>query len=570
MSKPIRFKSRLWVLASIVILLFLVLIVKLIELDGPQRQFLTKQSKNESVYTQTIPANRGVIFDRHGIPLAVSTPMFNLVLDPKVLLARPDALKKLISTPILLAQKEQLLTALQVRPNSRYLLAKKNLTPQEYHLLFALHIPGVYLQREYKTYYPHGQSLAQLVGFTDFNNKGQDGVELSDNAQLTGIAGKEKVYQSAIGQILGIAQVLQKKHEGQNITLSIDSRLQFIAYQALKAEVQKVGARSGSVIVLDPHTGEVITAVSYPSFNPNIANERVGPAVRDRALTDTFEPGSTMKPFTVASGLESGKYTPSTPIDTRPGWIVIGGHTIHDDTNNGLTTVTGVLKFSSNVGASKIALSLPWKQTYDLFQKVGFGQYPGGKFPGESSGYMPALASLSKLEFATMSFGYDIAVSTLQLARAYSVFANGGTLYPISFLKLNVPAQGTPAMSEKTTLEVRQMLHSIVVSGGTGIRANIANYNVAGKTGTTWKVGPHGFDHSRYNAVFAGIVPLYHPRLVIVVHLNAPTKGYATGFGGVSAAPVFADIASAAMIILGVPTSTQTVTSYPIHPATDS
>jgi cell division protein FtsI (penicillin-binding protein 3) len=337
------------------------------------------------------------------------------------------------------------------------------------------------------------------------------------------------------------------------VTLSIDARIQYVAYAALKDQVTKTEAINGSAVVLNPYTGEVLAAVSYPSFNPNDMAHRIGSAVRDAAITDIFEPGSTMKVFTISEALKSGQYTPTTPIDTSPGWILIQGHRIYDDSDNGLIDVTRVLKFSSNVGATKIALTLPWQNLYDLFTSVGFGHTPAGGFPGAENGLMIPFKKLSTLEYCTMAFGYAIAVSTLQLGHAYTVIANGGTQYPVTFLKQTQPLAGTPILPGWVTADLRMMLITVVQPGGTATRANIPNYTVVGKTGTTNKVGPHGLEANAHNAMFAGLIPQNHPMFVIVVHMNNPIKGFDVRFGGFSAAPVFAKIAQSVMAMYGVP-----------------
>ncbi len=552
--KNINIRARLLVVIAIIAALLVGICVKLIKMDTVQRNFLTLESNQQSIHTIIYPATRGIIFDRNGIPLAVSTPMYTLVLDPKVLLSEPIALQRLLQNPLLRPQAQALYAAMRARPDSRYLLAGKNLTPWARTQIRNLYVPGVYLEQTYKTYYPTADMAAQLVGFTNVNNKGQDGLELTFNKTLQGTTGKVRLYENAIGQILGVAQVLQEAKPGQNITLSIDARLQYVAYAALRDQVIKTEAINGSAVVINPYTGEVLAAVSYPSFNPNDLNHRIGSAVRDAAITDIFEPGSTMKVFTISEALKSGKYTPTTPIDTNPGWILIQGHRIYDDSDNGLIDVTRVLKFSSNVGATKIALSLPWSDLYTLLQAVGFGKTPAGGFPGAENGLMLPFKSLSQLEYCTMAFGYAIAVSTLQLAHGYTVVAADGMQYPITFLKQTTQPVGVRLLPKWDTVEMRHMLLTVVQPGGTAVRANIPNYTVVGKTGTTNKVGPNGQLEARaHNAMFAGMLPIDHPDLVIVVHINNPVKGFGAEFGGISAAPVFSKIAQSAMVMMGIP-----------------
>lgn len=552
--KSFNIKYRLGFVITLIALLLGLVILTIASLDTVQRHFLLSKSTQESLHTIELPAKRGIIFDRNHIPLAVSTPLYNVILDPKVLLAHPTQLQQLLASSVLADQAQTLLQAIEQKPQSRYLLAAKNLTPAQKTELKELKVPGVYLKQLYQTYYPEGPALAQLVGFTNFDNVGQEGIELSFNRQLAGHKALVSAYETAMGQILHFTSDLKSYQAGQDITLSIDARLQYFAYEALKNEVEKVSAISGSVSIMNPYTGEVLAAVSYPSFNPNDVSQRTGPGLRNRALTDQFEPGSTMKTFTISAALESGKYTPTTTVDTTPGWLIIQGHKIHDDEEIDVTNVTGVLQHSSNVGAAKIALSLPWSTTYNFMQRMGFGESPSNMFPGETAGIMHPLTHMSTLEFATMAFGYDITASTLQLARAYSAIANGGTLYPATFLKLDTPPKGTKVLSKAITQEMMPMLHTVVEKGGTTNYANIVGYTVVGKTGTSHKVGPGGFERNKYNAIFVGIAPMEHPLMVIAVHINEPhDKPWFYGFGGNSAAPVFADIAANAMRVWGVP-----------------
>ena len=545
-------KWRLIVVLIVLLLVIGVVLGRLFYLDTEDHHFLIAQSKHESIHYRTLPANRGMIFDRNGVPLAISTPLDNIIFDPKVLHNNPQAWQALADDPVLNVPLAEIQYIAKKYPKSRYYIARKGVPPQRAKTLMDKHLPGVYLETQYRSYYPVGEATAQLVGFTNVNNEGQTALELVYNNRLRSTSGRIEVLESGVGQILRYDAYFRHPHPGQNITLSIDSRLQYVAYHALKDEVTKTQAKSGSVVVLDPKTGEVLAAVSYPDFNPNALVDRRGAGVRDRAITDTFEPGSTVKVITLAQALISGKYTPTTPINTNPGYYYIGRHRVRDDGNYGLIDVTGVLTKSSNVGVSKIALSLDRQSVYNQFIKSGVGSNPGGAFPAEASGVIHPFSRIGKFVFATMTFGYAISMSTLQLARLYAAIADNGVIRLVSFLKTSHPDSGVRIMPVKVAHQLRNMLATVVGMHGTGILANIPGYKVAGKTGTAHLVGPHGFYHNRFNAVFVGMVPLKDPRLVIAVRINDP-KGHYNGFGGVSAAPVFADIALAGMHLLNVP-----------------
>jgi cell division protein FtsI (penicillin-binding protein 3) len=553
--------SRYRYLAVVIILMIIaiVLLLRLVYLGETDQAFLLSKANQQAIRTITIPASRGAVLDRNGIPLAVSAPLDNVVFDPKLMLQNKQYWHELARSQELGLSYEQIASLVEQHPHSQFLYVKKGLPPNDGQAIAALKIPGVYIEQVFQTFFPSGPSAAQLVGFTDTNNQGQDGLELAYNKWLKATPGREQVLDNAIGQVLSVLNVIQPPQNGKDLVLSIDSRIQFVTYQALKEQVEATHADSGAAVVLDPSNGEVLAAASYPSFNPNDVQDRTGPGVRNRAITDTFEPGSVAKTFSIAAALESGQYTPTTPIDTRPGFYFFHGHKIRDDSDFGLIDVTGVLKYSSNVGVSKIALSLPHQQVYGMFVKAGFGQQPsGGRFPGEASGTLHPLSQMGDFEYATMTFGYDLSVSTLQLARAYAAVANGGILYPVSFVKHDYAPEGTRIMSQKTAQELTAMLKTVTETGNTGMLANVAGYTVVGKTGTSHIAAPHGYYKNKYNAVFAGFVPMEDPKLVIVVHINNP-KGYYNSFGGVSAAPVFAKIAASSLSILGVPFTEQQI-----------
>jgi cell division protein FtsI (penicillin-binding protein 3) len=552
---------RYKVIALIFIVIVGILLTRLLYLTTIDRGFLLDKGLQEANHPRVIPANRGVIFDRNGVPLAVSAPIDNIIFDAKVLSQDTNDADwhALATSPVLDMSLDEIRTLVFSNPTSRHVIVIKNLPPSEAAEVDNLNVPGVYVERNHQSFYPQGTALAQFVGFTDVNDTGQDAIELAYEKYLAPIYGKQYITTSALGQVYSINQLVKDAQDGHDLYLSIDSRLQYVAYQALSAQVQKTDADWGSVVILNPHTGEVLAAVSYPSFNPNSTTGRSGIEVQDQAITSTIEPGSTMKPVTITAALESGQYQPNTPIDTNPGSYMLDNNKIQDDSNFGLINVTKVITKSSNVGISKIALSLPRKVEYNMFLKAGISQKPsGGKFPGEASGFIYPLNILGDFQFATMAFGYSVTASTLQMARYYAAIANGGVLMPITYVKLDTPPSGQRIMSADTANEMINILKTVVNpnDGGTGILANVPGYVVAGKTGTAHIVNPKGgyfSDHN--NALFAGMIPANNPQLVIVVLVSNPKAAHFYGYGGIGAAPVFAQIALAAMHILGIPPS---------------
>jgi cell division protein FtsI (penicillin-binding protein 3) len=549
---------RYKVIALIFIVVIAVLLARLFYLSAIDRTFLLDKGLAEADHPRIISANRGIIFDRNGVPLAVSAPIDNIIFDAKVLSQdqNTEDWDALATSPVLKMNLDQIRNLVFSDPNNRHVVVMKNLPPSLAAQVDDLNIPGVYVERNHQSFYPEGVAMSQFVGFTDINDDGQDGIELAYNHYLAPTYGKQLVTESALGQTYSINRLLKEAQDGHDLYLSIDSRLQYVAYQALAAQVQKTNADWGAVAILNPHTGEVLAAVSYPSYNPNDLTGRSGIALQNQAITSTVEPGSTMKLVTVSAALESGQYTPKTLVDTNPGFYMLDGHRVHDDSNFGLINVTGVITKSSNVGISKIALSLPRALEYNMYVKYGFGQKPsGGKFPGEASGFIYPLNVLGDFQFATMAFGYSITASILQMARVFSAIANGGILLPVSYVKLDHAPEGQRIISEKVSHELISILKTVVNpnAGGTGILANVPGYVVAGKTGTAHLVNPSGgYYPDHYNALFAGIIPADHPQLVIVVIISNPKAAHFYGMGGIGAAPVFAQIALAAMHILGI------------------
>ena len=413
-----------------------------------------------------------------------------------------------------------------------------------------LDIPGVFIQREYKRFYPDGAVTAHVVGLTNIDDRGQEGLELSYDQWLAGSDGKKEVIKDRLGHVIANLDVLKKPVQGKNLVLSINHQIQYLAYRTLMNQVKKYNASAGSVLVMDVKTGAILADVNQPSYNPNKRPKIHDGRFRNRALTDIFEPGSTMKPFTIALALQSGRYTPNSTVNTSPGRLHVGGYTIKDDgLDYGVITLTKVLQKSSNIGAAKIMLSLDPHHYWQLLQKFGFGQRTSSGFPGESSGTMIARSDWYPSVVATLAYGYGIAVTALQLTHGYQILANGGIKEPVTFIKRQTLPVGERVISKKVANQVIQMLETVVQKGGTGWRARVKGYRVAGKTGTAYIAGPGGYDKHKFIASFVGIAPVSHPQLVVAVIIRNPKGQH---FGGIVAAPVFSKIMSGALRILNI------------------
>jgi cell division protein FtsI (penicillin-binding protein 3) len=516
-------------------------------------EFLQDQGDARTLRAETIPAYRGVISDRNGEPLAVSTPVASVWINPKKLkddVSRWSELALALDMP--LSQIQQ-----KVKNNSQrsfaYLL--RHMSPRSAAEVMALKIKGVNVQREYKRYYPAGEVAAHVVGFANIDDKGQEGMELAYDNWLNGDPGKRHVLKDLHGNIFRDVNKGFEAKPGKGLSLSLDMRLQHLAYRELKAALARINAKSGSVVVLDSASGEVLAMVNQPAFNPNNRRFLKSSDLRNRAMTDMFEPGSTVKPLTVVAALESGKYLPDSLIDTNPGHIKIGKKTILDPVNYGVIDVTKLLTKSSQVGTSKLALDLDEQLIWSVFHRFGLGVSTGSGFPGESSGLLPNKSKWLPIERANFAFGYGLTVTPLQLAQAYSVFANGGLLRPVTLLHNSELSGKDDSLTERVidetiSQQIVEMLKTVTLKGGTATSAQIASYSVAGKTGTTHKVGKRGYDDNRYTAVFAGLAPASNPRLVAVVMIDEPDlKNY---HGGEAAAPVFSKIVGEALRLMDV------------------
>ncbi len=514
-------------------------------------EFLQSQGQARTLRTEEIGAYRGVITDRNGEPLAVSTPVSSVWANPKLL--GKDAARWAVLANALGMDADKLAEKLQHYSRKEFVYLKRHLPPQDAEKILALNLPGVFSQREYRRFYPAGEVAAHLVGFTDINDRGQEGMELAFNDWLKGESGRKQVLKDLKGHTIKEVQLLQAARSGNDLNLSIDLRLQYLAYRELKTAVQEYGAKSGSVVVLDVETGEVLAMANQPSFNPNDRRKLNPAALRNRALTDQFEPGSTIKPLAVMAALETGRYLPNTTIDTHPGHFRVGKKTYLDPVNYGVIDLTKIITKSSQVGMSKLALSLDPQKIRDMYFRVGLGQATGTGFPGESNGKLPNYGRWHPVVHASYAFGYGLTLTPLQLAQAYSVIAAEGMRKPVSLLRLDSEPLLESVVDQRYTTQVMQMLRTVIQKGGTATRARLTSYPVAGKTGTVHKVkdGERGYQDNEYMALFAGIAPADNPKIVTVVMINEP--GDVRYHGGEVAAPVFAKVAEGVLRLLRVP-----------------
>ena len=508
--------------------------------------FLQEQGSSRYSREIDVPAHRGRIVDRFGDPLAISTPVKAVWAWPDQVVATPDQLRALAAalemTPAALSQK--------LAQGGDFVYVKKPVAPEVADRAAALKIKGVHDENEYWRYYPGGEVMSHIVGFTGDHDVGQEGLELAQQSWLGGKQGSRRVIINRRGEIVEDVKSIRAPQEGRDLALSIDSRLQYLAFREIKAAVDANKAHAGAAVMLDVKTGEVLALVNWPSYNPNNRIRVTRDKMRNRALIDTFEPGSTLKPFTIAAALDAGKVRPGSIIDTAPGTLTIGRATIHDAHREGALTVEQVIQKSSNVGAAKIALSLPAETMWQTLSATGFGATPMTGFPGEVSGRLRPAKSWRPIEQATMAFGHGISVNLVQLARAYTVFATDGELKPVSLLKVDGAIAGRPVISADTARAVRRMLEMVVLPGGTAPKAQVAGYRVAGKTGTAHKLEGRAYV-DKYVSSFVGFAPASNPRLVIAVMIDEPAGGQY--YGGAVAAPVFSSIMGAALRLLGVP-----------------
>jgi cell division protein FtsI (penicillin-binding protein 3) len=511
--------------------------------------FLQEQGEARTLREEVIQSYRGVITDRNGEILAVSTPVKSIVVNPQ----RFD-LKNTGALAGALGMKTTELAAKIGRyGDKQFMYVARNLPPQDAEKIMALKLDGVSAEQGFQRFYPAGEVAAHVVGFTDIDDRGREGIELALDEWLSGAPGSRRVVKDLKGNVVKDLGVLRAAASGKDVQLSLDLRLQYLAYRELKNAVAVQGAASGSIVMLDAHTGEILAMANQPSYNPNNRTQIQPAQLRNRAITDVIEPGSTMKPFTIVAALESNRYSPGTKIDTNPGHWRVGGKTYSDFKNYGVIDLTTAIQKSSQVAISKLAMDLPPEDLRNVFYRVGMGQPSGTGFPGEALGKLPNPRRWHPTERAALAFGHGLSVTALQLAHAYTVFATGGILRPSSILKVEDTVEGARVMDAKHAEQVMGMLKTVTQPGGTATRAQIKAYPVAGKTGTAHKVGEGGYSDDKYVALFAGLTPVDDPEIVMVVIIHEPPEEHY--YGGEAAAPIFAKVAEGSLRLLQVPPS---------------
>lgn len=569
---------RFYLMWGTVLLVFVALVCRAFYVQIINHDFLQNKANANILRTEKLKAMRGVIYDRHGVPLAISTPVMKVVIDPRDYFEAKelydDTMAELAKDPnnrklkrqlpnknlnldeladAVGMDRQELHQKMHERPRSRYLVLQKEVPPQQAELILKRNFQGVYTEKNYKRYYPQPQPNAQIIGLTNSEGTGIEGLEMQLNSRLAGVDGEQQIIRDKRGNRVKDPEVIKEVEHGENITLSIDSRLQYIMYRELTAAGVANNARSATAIAVDVKTGEILAMTSWPSYNPNdkkgLENKD---AMRNRGAVDSFEPGSTMKPFTVAMALESGKYSANTVVNLGGGSMRVGNHTIRDTRNYGNLTLAGIIQKSSNVGVAKIALSLPYPTLPTFYKRLGFGQRSAVKFPGESAGLILPPSKWNVSEVATMSYGYGLNATVLQLVDAYAMIANQGKKLPLSLYKLEGEVQGEQILDPKIAEQVLLMMEAVTLPGGTARQANIPGYRVAGKTGTAHKLRADrkGYSQNEYRALFAGIAPVSDPRLAMFVVVENPTGQY---YGGLVAAPVFARVMQESLRLMNVP-----------------
>jgi cell division protein FtsI (penicillin-binding protein 3) len=516
------------------------------------KEFLSEQANDRHLRTVQISAHRGSLTDRYGEPLAVSTPVDTIVANPKELKVALDRLGELADA--IGQDEESLARKITSNLNKEFIYLQRRLDPQKSEQVLRLGLPGVGTVREYRRYYPAGEVVGHLLGFTNIDDRGQEGLEAAFDHRLKGENGSKRVLQERLGRSIGDVELISSARPGRDLRLSIDLRLQYLAYRELKHAVSESHAHSGSVVVLDPSTGEVLAMVNQPSYNPNDRSQFDPEHYRNRAVTDMVEPGSSFKPFVMASAIESGRYGPNTIVDTSPGYLTVTGWPrpiTQDSSNLGRISLTTILAQSSNVGAARVALTMQPEEIWRVLAAFGIGRLTDSGYPGESAGVLNDPQHWRMIGQATVAYGYGVAVTPLQLARAYAAIAAGGVLRPVSMLAVDKAPAGERAVSVGTAHALTQMLEVVVSPTGTGRRAAGRNFRVAGKTGTAQKATVGGHSEDRHQAFFAGFAPASEPRLVVVVVIDEPQG--AAYYGSDVAAPVFANIVSGALRVLAVP-----------------
>lgn len=545
---PRSFGWRAYALQGLLACAALGLLWRAVDLQLVDHGFLAKEGAARFSRVTTIAAHRGTITDRYGEPLAVSTPVDSIWANPKELALAIDQIPRLAQA--LKVDRQELARRITSNLDREFLYLARHRQPAEAQKIKALGIPGVYLMREYRRYYPAGEVTGHVLGFTNIDDAGQEGIELAFDHWLAGEDGAKRVIQDRFGRIVQDVESIRPARPGRDLVLSLDLRIQYLAYRELKAAIRQHRARAGSVVVLDVTTGEVLAMVNQPAYNPNDREQISARAYRNRAVTDIFEPGSSIKPFVVAAGLASGKYDAGSVIDTS-GVIRIGRWQTEDEHDIGRADLTTILAKSSNVGMARLALSLEPQQLWETLTRLGFGRVTTSGYPGESAGLLSNYTHWRPIGIASMSRGYGLSVTPLQLAHAYATLGAFGISRPVSLVRVDGPVEGERVLDAEVSRTLIGMLEAVVTAQGTGKRAAIPGYRVAGKTGTAWKAVAGGYSTDRYMAVFGGVAPASRPRLAAVVVIDEPGAG--KYYGGEVAAPVFAEVIGGALRLLAVP-----------------
>jgi cell division protein FtsI (penicillin-binding protein 3) len=543
-----QFRMRGWFVMGALALCAGAIVFRAVNLQVTKHVFLAEQGAERYMRNARIPAHRGQIVDRFGDPLAVSTPVDTVWANASELADAPEQLPRLAKA---LARDADWLTR-RVTSNldSQYLVLAKQLQPDEAERVKAMQVPGVYLAREYRRFYPAGEVTGHLLGFTGEADQGQEGLELAYEQKLSGEDGLKRVIQDRFGRFVENVDSVRPPRPGEDLVTSLDLRIQYLAYRELKSAIHEFQARAGSAVVVDVRTGEILAMVNQPSFNPNDRTQFEVARYRNRAATDIFEPGSSIKPFFVATALASGRLKPNAIIDTSPGFIKVGVKVIEDEHNLGAVDIATILAKSSNVGMAHIALALDKGTIWNTLTALGFGQVSATGFPGESAGLLSHYSNWRDLTVATLAHGYGLSVTPLQLAQAYATLGAFGVRRPLTFRRVDAPVAGDPVLDPQVCRDLIHLLETVVTSG-TGTRAAVRGYRIAGKTGTAWKSTVGGYSTDRYMAVFGGVVPASQPRLAAVVVIDEPSNG--KYHGGDVAAPVFSAVMAGALRLLAVP-----------------
>ena len=526
---------------------------RIVDLQVVDRDFLKGQGDARSLRHIPIPAHRGLITDRNGEPLAVSTPVTTLWANPKEMQAAKDRWPALAAA--LKQNPQQLAERLEQQANKEFIYLIRGLTPEQGQVVLDLKVPGVYGIEEFRRFYPAGDVAAHMVGFTDLDDHGREGVELAYDEWLAGVPGKRQVIKDRRGRLIKDVQVTKNAKAGKTLALSIDLRLQYLATRELRNAIAEQEAKAGSLVIMDVKTGEVLAMVNQPTYNPNNRRSMFPAAMRNRAIIDVFEPGSTVKPFSMSAALQSGRWKPTDKVEVYPGTLQLGRYTIRDVSRSEgpILDLTGILINSSNVGMSKIAFDIGGESIYRVMSQLGLGQYTGLGFPGERVGNLPNHREWRKAETATLSYGYGLSVTALQLVHAYAALANNGKMVPLSILKVDKTPEATQVVPEDTAKTIQGMLQQVIEAPRGVFRAQVPSYHVGGKSGTARKatVGSKGYTENAYRSLFTGFGPMSDPRYAIVVVIDEPSKG--GYFGGLVSAPVFSKVMSGTLRLMNVP-----------------